>query len=167
MKNKERSLRALCNTDPSGHRSCNNMPRLYGCIVARTNERGLMLVFKNLSSGLWPSQIDEVIDLKPASTALMCRSIGALLDLFYCERQMNRLADGVHFNNCNGRDEYLLPGQTSCRVHQQDTLYHMSHSSWSNVKSVSCGEPPKRTGVSHSAKGGRQAVKRKRSILRN
>jgi hypothetical protein len=56
-----------------------------------------MQVFKNLSSGLWPlAQIDEIIALKPASNAFMRRSIGALLDLFFCERYMNRLADGVH-----------------------------------------------------------------------
>ena len=42
----------------------------------------------------------------------MCMSIGALLDLFFRELQMNRLANGVRFNNCSGRDEYLPPGQS-------------------------------------------------------
>jgi hypothetical protein len=54
----------------------------------------------------------EIIDLKPASNGFMCMSIGALLDLFFCEHQMNRLANGVRFNNCGGRDVYLPPVTT-------------------------------------------------------
>jgi hypothetical protein len=82
------------------------------CIVARTNERGLMLAFlRTFQVELWPSQIDELIVAMSASNGFMRMNIGAFLDLFFRERQMNRLAEGVHFNNCSGRDEYLPPGQ--------------------------------------------------------
>jgi hypothetical protein len=35
------------------------------CIVARTIERRVMPAPENLATGLWPSKIDEIIDLMP------------------------------------------------------------------------------------------------------
>jgi hypothetical protein len=76
---RERSLRALCNTDPSGHRSYDNRPCLYG-MYSGTHERALINAgfLRIFQVGLWPSQTDEIIDLKPASNAFICMNIGAL-----------------------------------------------------------------------------------------
>ena len=55
-------VKALYTTERSDG-SCNDRVRPYGLYSdgART------LAVNNLSSGLWPSQIGEIIDLKPAS----------------------------------------------------------------------------------------------------
>jgi len=77
---------------------------LTDCIVGRNERAGINGGFLRIfQAGLWPSQIDEIIDLMPASNGFMRMNIVALLDPFFCAHQMIRLANGVHFTNCSGR----------------------------------------------------------------